>query len=780
MRKRKRFFLQTFLFFLLLTLVKLQAIWAFDFTYSGPDCTIIYRFSPSTGTLSDLRVIYNQSFSFLPSNYGGITLFSLGGSLLRPREGKQATKVLEETNSGGIYTAKFRWTYNGENFDFAVSLQLSGKTLKIEYYADPLSQNVLEFSLERTEKTPDPKVVEMPYGHNVLFTNGIFISAILDSELSNSSTLSPLKTRFSSSSASFAYASTYRQLTDGRRNALQETVHLTVSPKIEDVFFRVLNPVSPYKNFLSNRVILDLWRKSFADCKNDLELLSSFGMRDLFAIIHVWQKYGYDDGLPSTYPAGNAYGGDLALREVSDLCLRNGYLLALHTNYVDFYPNSDVWTPSDLALEPNGTWVKSWYNLWTGTQSYLMKPSRALYYSQMYEPSIHDSYSTTASFLDVHTAILPSFKVDYDSRIPQAGKQKETFRYYKELLSYARNLHGGPVAGEGYGYSTSTWAGYVDAMEADPRSLFDSSRFRSGTQVPILVDYKLKVLHGLFVPHGAGYLERFYLDKYSNYEDWELERYRATEIAFANAGFISNSFDKGISLLEVLRDYCFLKHLQSYYLDASPLEILYNVRGAMKPLSEALQEILPGLSFNSVDDVLLEELAMVKVTYDNGFVLYVNRSQSVSWSVIEGGTSYLLPPGGFLARKGNEFLAYTALVNGVKSYYLWPAEGPCLGNLIDIIYSPLNFQGKKVMNRSLFQLEYINILAWEANPANKNIAKYRIYQVEEKQRIFLAEVDSSILSYWHRKVEKTKLYNYALVAVNDEGREGQLALLAVQ
>jgi hypothetical protein len=55
------------------------------------------------------------------------------------------------------------------------------------------------------------------------------------------------------------------------------------------------------------------------------------------------------------------------------------------------------------------------------------------------------------------------------------------------------------------------------------------------------VDYKLKVLHELFVPHGAGYLGWFYLDKFSGYSEEELERYRATELVFANAGFISNS-----------------------------------------------------------------------------------------------------------------------------------------------------------------------------------------------------------------------------------------------
>ena len=751
-----------------------------DFTYSGSDCTIIYRFSPSTGTLADLRVIYNQNFSFFPFSYGGISRFELGGELLSSREGRHHSQVLEEGEASGVYMAKFRWTYNRESFDFSMKIRLEKKTLIIECSADPSKQNVLEFSLERSEETPDPKVIELPYGHNVLFTNGIFVSGILDPQLSHSSSISPLNKRHSPTSAFFASVATYSQLTDGSRNSLQETVYFSVSPNIEETFYRVRNPVSPYRSFLSNRVIVDLWRDSFNDYRDDLQLLYSLGMKDLFAILHFWQKYGYDNGFPSTYPAGSVYGREEELKEVAQFCLLNGYLLALHTNYVDFYRNSDVWTPSDIALNSEGAWVKAWYNPWTLNQSYLMKPSRALTYAQIYEPLIHDAYSTRASYLDVQTAILPSFKVDYDAKILRAGRQSETFHSYNELLSYVRDLHQGPVAGEGFGYAASIWAGYVDAIEADPRSLFDVLRNRGGTLVPTLVDYKLRVLHGLFVPHGAGHLERFYLNHFSQYTEEELERYRATELVFANAGFIPNPFEKGISHLETLREYCFMKHLGLYYLEAKSLDILYNVRGFLLPLSDALGEVLPAVSYGATNPVLLEELSMLKISYDNGFTIYVNRSLSRTWDIFEGGKNYTLLPGGFLAVKGNEFLAYTALLDGTKRHYLSSGEAACRGNLDDLIYPPLDFAGVKVLNRSLFQVESINVLTWKANPANRNIAKYRIYELEETGRTLLAEVEAQVFKFWHRKVNKAKLYNYALVAVNDEGRDGQAAFLAVQ
>ncbi len=91
---------------------------------------------------------------------------------------------------------------------------------------------------------------------------------------------------------------------------------------------------------------------------------------------------------------------------------------------------------------------------------------------------------------------------------------------------------------------------------------------------------------------------------------------------------------------------------------------------------------------------------------------------------------------------------------------------------IRTIYAPLNFNCQKVLNRSLSQEEYINVITWEANPDNENIVKYRIYQVEGETQSLLVELNADTFLYWHRNVEKDKQYTYDLVAVDDEGREG--------
>ena len=97
-----------------------------------------------------------------------------------------------------------------------------------------------------------------------------------------------------------------------------------------------------------------------------------------------------------------------------------------------------------------------------------------------------------------------------------------------------------------------------------------------------------------------------------------------------------------------------------------------------------------------------------------------------------------------------------------------------------IIYAPLSFSGQQVLNRSLSQAEYINVLTWQANSNNESIVKYRIYQVEGNDRTLIIELNADAFRYIHRGVDKDALYTYSLIAVNDEGREGVSTSITIQ
>ena len=96
------------------------------------------------------------------------------------------------------------------------------------------------------------------------------------------------------------------------------------------------------------------------------------------------------------------------------------------------------------------------------------------------------------------------------------------------------------------------------------------------------------------------------------------------------------------------------------------------------------------------------------------------------------------------------------------------------------IYAPIA-TGRKVLNRTFSQAEYINILSWEANPANAGleINRYRIYLMSNGTPSLLAEVGADQNQYSHRKAGQGKL-DYAIVAVHSSGREGAPALVSVQ
>lgn len=96
------------------------------------------------------------------------------------------------------------------------------------------------------------------------------------------------------------------------------------------------------------------------------------------------------------------------------------------------------------------------------------------------------------------------------------------------------------------------------------------------------------------------------------------------------------------------------------------------------------------------------------------------------------------------------------------------------------LFPPLNFCGEEKKNRSLSQLEYIHVLTWEVNPQNKFIEKYNIYLEEEGNKILLKELDAQTFEYWHRKVNKNKVYKYGLTAVDKYGRESEPVYVEVR
>jgi len=98
------------------------------------------------------------------------------------------------------------------------------------------------------------------------------------------------------------------------------------------------------------------------------------------------------------------------------------------------------------------------------------------------------------------------------------------------------------------------------------------------------------------------------------------------------------------------------------------------------------------------------------------------------------------------------------------------------------IHPPLDFRGEKVLNRSLSQSEYINVLHWKSNPQNDGLLldKYRLYLYSNGRWDFVQDFGTDVFEYQQRSVKRDAIYSYALVAVDTRGREGEPIYVGIQ
>jgi hypothetical protein len=98
-----------------------------------------------------------------------------------------------------------------------------------------------------------------------------------------------------------------------------------------------------------------------------------------------------------------------------------------------------------------------------------------------------------------------------------------------------------------------------------------------------------------------------------------------------------------------------------------------------------------------------------------------------------------------------------------------------------LIEAPANFSGTKVLNRSLSQAEYINVLSWEANSKNAGleVAGYQIYLVDASGRTLIQQTDADTFTYQQRGIDRDTEYVYDVVVLLSNGRTGKSATVII-
>lgn len=593
------------------------------FTYSGPDGTLQYTWSPPTSSDSPL---------------GTVTLTSrqTDGALYRvPLAG--ATKIdwtspatlvsskLERAGAGAGALLTCHYTVAGAPAVVTVAARIGGKSLVFDLACD----KPVITDLEGGPWGPvmRRRSIDIPYYSNpILFLprENLFAGAMLDWTRSGASTIDGLH-------------ATYGAKTDQTRNRLRESLVYTAAWTLDETLPNIPNPPSPYRAQLSRGVILDIWGGQFRDLQSQLHALAVAGIGPATAIIHDWQRFGYDNGLPQTFPPNPDLGGDAAMNSLVASAQKEGIPVALHENYVDYYPNYPGFSDSDIAKASDGGRINAWYNPGTKIQSFAEKPTRIMPFAHQWSPLVEQHYHTQACYLDVHSAVPPWFHVDFDATQPGAASFQTARAAHTALWAYERQLHHGPVFGEGLNHWY--WSGLLDGAEAQfgvgwPQNM--------GTTAPLLVDFDLLKIHPLELNHGMGYYNRWSPGDFGSDLLNQLDIYRMQEITFSHEGFLTSPYFSNTAL--ALEEARLLPAVTSHTAMANVTAIDYLNSDRWRNVSDTIRA---GGSF-----------AVVRERYDDGITIWANSSAQP----LPIG-QYTLPTSGWLA-KGDGILAGTVLRNG--------------------------------------------------------------------------------------------------------------------
>jgi hypothetical protein len=534
----------------------------------------------------------------------------------------------------------------------SITGHISGKSLVFDVTCD---QPVIK-SLDMGTWGPvvRRKQIVTPYYSGQVFylqAENLFTNAYLDWTCSNATSEDSSRTSYAvraDGGCSLQHDLTranYAALTDGSYNRLKERAIFAAGWYLGEALPNIPNHPSPFMKQIGNRVVLDIWGGRYTDIAQKLRTLADYGISNCVALIHIWQRSGYDNALPMHFPAQADLGGDEGMKTLVQTGKELGYYMALHENYVDYYSNYDLFDEKDIAVDSDGKRQLAWYNSGTKMQSFAENPNAILRLARTQSPEIHRRYGTNACYLDVHSGVPPWFHVNMRAGEQDAGQFSRTWDVHGQLWQFERETHGGPVFGEGANHWY--WSGRMDGVEA----VFTVGWVGGGMNAPLMVDFDLLKIHPLQLNHGMGY--------YSGWcPEWSvlppmvvLDQYRMQEIAYGHAGWLDRTTWSNIPLAWL--EYHLMTPVTARYATAKPVDISYHVNGKWVDSSTAAKQA---------------DWSRVQISYDNGLTVTANNSpQSMKIG------NLVVPQYGWFAR-GDGVTAYTAERNGVLADYAETAD----------------------------------------------------------------------------------------------------------
>jgi hypothetical protein len=416
----------------------------------------------------------------------------------------------------------------------------------------------------------------------------------------------------------------YLPTTDGRRNDLFERFFVTFSPTFEETLATIANPPAKRGREAATR----LWQESWGPGNYEQEQqrskkLRAYGIEMLTQCNHeiTWR----DEGESFTFreAASPGKGGDEALKRYVAAQRSLGWRSGLYTNYTDFAPVNAYWDVDHVMRRPDGNLVTAWPRCYSPKALFAVEMDRKL------APLIQRKFNTNAAYTDVHTAVAPWDRTDYDARVPGAGTFAATFYAYGELLLHDQDVYDGHCWSEGH----HQWL-YAGLATGNYGLTYSELRL---WKYPYLPHFELLKTHPLTVDIGMPWTDQFFKEK----DGWNkpenivasIDQFLAATIAYGHIGWL---VEEAHGMRQTCRSYYMLQPLQSRYAMLKPEEIRYGTDNGTTTSSEAF---LSGQWRKS----------RLFVRYPGGLRVWINGNASEPWLVEHDGAKHELPPFGWLA-----------------------------------------------------------------------------------------------------------------------------------
>ncbi len=616
---------------------------AISYIFEACSLSSVVRFiyTPIDGTFADIELEINKSNPIHPAESGGITI-EMGARDWASDSEEIERHFVSCEQVGECVEARWQWKHKDELADFLYRFRIEGKSLIVELEGG--NGKATGVDLGRVVGAFHPRLIRVPYFNfgecdpHILYSSGVFISSLLDWYESSASSLSAPTPEDAQHQRRLNGGCGYLPMSDGKRNPLHERWILTVSRRFEEVLPNVPIPLSQGNKGQFDDLIwyniphLTPAEESYVEVYERLLTFKQWGM-DHLLVNHPADTWHDGDGNATlTLEGSPAKGGDDALSEYLDALSELGYAYSLYANFSEISSLDARWNEDMGARLSDG-------NLATRAgNTHLLKPTVAASISAAHAAEIAKKFHNQASYLDAHAASPPWDRVDCDGRLDPSAKFLQTLQAEQTILSSIARL--GPTIGAGGNHwlYAGLLQGYL-ARQSGPQPC----------KKPLLVDFALRQLHPLEADAGLGSLEDFFGSEIPEPERHSrssyLDRYLATTIAFGHAGCLPDNETWGMA--SVVKAYFLLQKLQTYYVGTQVQDIFYHSDGKLLETTDAL-----------VSEAYAH--SQVQVIYENGLTVHVNGSWDQGWAVEHGQTTYVLPPGSFLAHASDGLLAYSA------------------------------------------------------------------------------------------------------------------------